>query len=511
MPLKRRNTMLNKLRKPGRAKSITAYVIFGAICLVFVFFGLTPGQSGFQGGGAAAIVNNSVISLADFKQRVQMVEQQYEATLGGMPAAQRQGLSRMIRERALNDLIAFEVISQAADEVGVTVADAEVRSRILSIPQFQEEGRFRREYYNRYLEYVRMSPAEFEEKIRKEISFNHLQDLFHQALAPVQGEVENEQVLRQAKANLSFIKVGESDLQKAAQVSDVAVNEYLAQEDGLKAAQERYEANKEEYSVEEQVKAKHILIQAKPDDEQAQQEALGKIKKIKSEISGDNFGELAKKHSEDKVSAEKNGDLGYFSRGRMVPAFEEVAFNLPVGEVSEPIKTQFGYHLIKVEDKKAATTKSFDQVKSAIARNLLVEKRAEEMMGQLQGLAKAGDMNAVEAKAKELGLKWQDTGEFELSRANIPKLGNAEKVLDRALELGQPGELVPELVEVDGQGYLVKLKALQVPEKLEAGDKKMEERMFAMRRSSEAFDSWYQARQEKADIERNLQLLSGQQ
>lgn len=122
-----------------------------------------------------------------------------------------------------------------------------------------------------------------------------------------------------------------------------------------------YEDHKVDYEQEEQVKASHILVE----DEEKAQDIMDKIDE------GEDFQELALEYSTDPGSAERGGDLGFFGRGRMVPEFEEVAFDLEVGEISEPVESQFGYHIIKVTDEKEAQLTPFEEVRDEIERDIL--------------------------------------------------------------------------------------------------------------------------------------------
>src|SRR5690606_23304099 len=134
-----------------------------------------------------------------------------------------------------------------------------------------------------------------------------------------------------------------------------------------------FDSKKNEFNKPEEVKAYHILI--KGDDDKA----LKKIKEIKAKVTPANFKSIASKETEDPSGLKKEGTLGWFAPGRMVPEFDKVAFSQKKGTISEPVKTQFGYHLIYVEDKKAAVTKTFDQVKDQIAEENVRKRKNKEL------------------------------------------------------------------------------------------------------------------------------------
>jgi len=161
----------------------------------------------------------------------------------------------------------------------------------------------------------------------------------------------------------TFIK---KEIEEKATVSDKEVREY-------------YDNNTEQFRT-DQVKASHILVDT-------EEEARDILKRIKN---GEDFAELAKRFSKDRGSASRGGDLGFFGRGRMIPEFEKVAFNLSKGEVSEPLKTRFGYHIIKVTDKKEGTQLALKDVKDRIREKLLAEKQGNLFESLVNSLMKEG-------------------------------------------------------------------------------------------------------------------------
>jgi len=144
-------------------------------------------------------------------------------------------------------------------------------------------------------------------------------------------------------------------------------------------AKNYYEKHKAELASVSQIRASHILVKTEAEAKQI----LEKLKK------GGNFAELAKKYSIDPGSAKNGGDLGYFSSGQMVPEFEQAAAKLKPGEISEPVKTKFGYHIIKVTDRKMGKPVEFEKVKSVIMQRLSAEKQKEVFDAYIEGLKKS--------------------------------------------------------------------------------------------------------------------------
>lgn len=205
-------TMAERLKKKLSAKSITAIILFGAIIVVFVLFGL-PGRLG-AGVGSVARVNNSLISIADFQQEENRIQQYYQSLFGSQMdfSSQRQ----LLKQQALENLVRMELVSQNAQENGILATDAEVRNFIVKeIPFFQQNGQFQREYYSRYLENTHSNPADFENKVRKDIANIRLRQLFETAAKLTDVEIKKLQDMQSQKINVSFVKIDQEALNKA--------------------------------------------------------------------------------------------------------------------------------------------------------------------------------------------------------------------------------------------------------------------------------------------------------
>ncbi|KHD87665.1 MAG: hypothetical protein OM95_13010 [Bdellovibrio sp. ArHS] len=225
--------MADKMKRQLSAKSVTAIVLFGAIILVFVFFGL-PGRLG-AGVGSVARVNNSLISVADFQQEENRIQQYYQNLFGSQMdfSSQRQ----LLRQQALENLVRMELVSQAAQKNGILTTDAEVANFIVKdIPFFQQNGQFQREFYSRYLESTRSSPGDFENKVRKDIANVRTRQMFELVSKPTAVEIQKIKELKSQKINILFAKVDSEAATKAmtkekAEAAVKALDEALAKGD----------------------------------------------------------------------------------------------------------------------------------------------------------------------------------------------------------------------------------------------------------------------------------------
>lgn len=227
------DSMAEKMKRKLSAKSVTAIVLFGAIIMVFVFFGLPANMGGAV--GSVARVNNSLVSVADFQQEENRIQQYYQNLFGSQMdfSSQRQ----LLRQQALENLVRMELVSQGAQKDGILTTDAEVRDFIVKdIPFFQQDGRFQRDLYSRYLEATHMSPGKFEDKVRKDVANVRTRYLFELSSRITEPELNVLQKMRSAKMNVAFAKIDEEAATKAlgkekAEAAIKALDEALAKGD----------------------------------------------------------------------------------------------------------------------------------------------------------------------------------------------------------------------------------------------------------------------------------------
>lgn len=502
-------TVFEKMRRPS-AKNIIAVILFGAIILVFALFGVTPNDTGTMQGGAAATVNKSVISLADFRQGVEQAENQYRMQLEGIPQAKRQEMQKYLSNKVLDDLIAYEVISQTAEEMGMKISDVEIRDQIMAIPAFQEDGKFRRERYDQYLNATRMKPKDFEDKIRKQALVSRVQKSFTSALEPVAGEAQTEKLIRETKYNVRFAGFSKAQLEQGWTPSNAEITQFLAVPENLEKVKKQYESSKSLYAQPEEVRARHILIKFEPGKKDSEEAALKKVQGIAKEAQGQDFAALAKKYSEDPGSQKQGGDLNFFGRGRMTPDFEKAAFALPVGQVSDPVKTEFGYHLIKVEARKEAKQRSFEESQNDVAKKMMAGQILNSKIDQLKAALKDGKKADVDAWVKNFNLKWDETGDVSVGQPYWPKLGEADVALDAIFKTGTTSGYVPQLAHSGDQYVILDVRSFSQP-KLGTEVSEMDKTALefaSMRRANDVFDAWIKNAVNQAKIKRNAALIS---
>jgi peptidyl-prolyl cis-trans isomerase D len=436
-------TMLDRMRrhkawlKWSLALVVLAFIIF----YIPAFLGVDDsGQGGATLTDAVATVEGREISVAEFQRTYQSQIQMYRSAYGGNVSEQ------MLKQLGIDQQILQQMVDEQASlaeaaRQGIDVSDAELASRIVTYPSFQENGQFIG--HDRYAALLRMqrppmSPEEFERGLRNSIVVEKLRTAITQWITVADRDVEQEFQRRNEKVKLELVSFGIDVFRPQVTVTDAELGPYFeANKEKYRLGEKRkiryvlvdvdtlrgtvkptereitraYNDGIELYSTPEQIRASHILLKTegkKEDEVKAKAEQI--LKDVKA---GGDFAALAKKYSEDEASAKNGGDLDFFARGRMDPAFEEAAFALQPGQVSDLVKSQFGFHVIKVTDKKAATIRTLDEVRPQIVDQITWEKaqaKATDMAEAMQNEIKTpADLEKAGASR---GFKVQESGFF---------------------------------------------------------------------------------------------------
>ena len=376
-------------------KKIVGIILLGLICLVFVFLGAPTQQLGI---GAAATVNNDLISMGDYQRELQKMEKRYSSLFGGDLDSTR----GFLRSAALENLISQQVIFQGGKEQGLKTTDKEVQSYIVKdIPSFRENGHFRKSFYKRYLDYTQMSPGKFEDLIRGDISSSRMRRVFQIVMAPTREEIQKEIRLKSQTVNLEFVKFDKVTLEKKAQVSANKVMENLKSPDFKKNVADYYKNNSDKFKG-------------------------------------------------DLESEEKN-----------------------------------------------------------IARKLLQQRMVDEWLSKIQKLVSEGKKDEAEKSVKKWGLKWQETGNFDLGSQSIPKVGEDMAAIKGVFSLSQ-GQMWNKIsVQSGGVRYILKLKAKgENKEVLTSQGRKSLHDQLAQDFSNEFFKQWVDITKAGFKIERNKRLMT---
>ncbi len=456
-------TMLDRMRRhQGWLKWSLALVV-----LTFVFFYvpdfLTPPNSG-AAGDAVATVQGRTITAGEFSRAYNAQMAQFRNVYGGNmnTAMLRQlGLDRQV----LQQMIDQQAVLAEAARLGISATDAEVRERIMTIPAFQENGQFIGEQrYRQLLRFQRppITAAQFEEEIRDSVILDKMRATLTEWITVSEDDADAEYRRRNEKVSIELVSFPSVSFLDKVQVTDAELAAYYEQNKETYRIGERrkvryllldvqairtnitvpeqdiqraYRQNIEQYTQPEQVRASHILLNTEGKDEA---EVRAKAEALRAQLAaGADFEALAKANSQDAASAARGGDLDFFGRGRMVPEFEQVAFSLPVGQLSDLVRSQFGFHIIKVTDKKAAEVQPLDAVRAQIAEQLTFERAQTRVQDLATAIANEVKTPAdLDKAANARGLKVQESPFFTRLEP-IPGLGASPEVSEQAFSLEQ--------------------------------------------------------------------------
>lgn len=493
---------------------VTMWALFSAIIVVFILWGLSPRTQGnglTSEGGAAATVNDATISFAQFSDTLENMRQdprfaQLQA-LGGDAARQ------ILQQQALYQLIEMELINQAAEKQHIMTGDTEVRDAIMGIPVFQENGQFSLNLYKAYLNSTRKTNTEFEDGVRRQLTLRRLLKTFTPALKPLPMEAEKTKELQNMKANLEFVAVPLDSLILPESIGAAEIKTFLAKGDSEGKIKDYFNTHKNDFSSPEKVKVRHILIRAANGDPEAEKKARQKIEDLAKQAKTTPFETLASQNSEDPGSKANGGLIDFFARGKMVPEFEKAAFSQAVNEIGQPVKTEYGFHLIQVLDKKAATTRSMDEVRDEIASILLSKEQTKTAIDALQEDLKKADSQAIQKFITANKLKWEETGSFSIDSPAVPKVGANDEILKAAFQLNAKTPYPGALFKEGSRGYIVRFKAMaaEKPNDKSKAAGELNDEMKNARRTEEVISKWLKELRKNATIVTSPKLAGPQQ
>lgn len=430
--------MLETIRRaqPVIIKAVLGAVVIAFVATIFLDWGWQrPGRSDAH----VATVGGEGISLHEFEITYNNLVDMYKRIYRDR-FTEDLARSLNLKQQALDSLIQRKLLIQAAKRQELTVADAELVSKVQAYPVFQVDGRFDRTRYMQVLRLSRLTPADFEQNQREEILLTKLESLLKDGVQVTDSELKEAFLREHERINVAYVRVDPERYitQVELSESDLAVYFQEHQERFRKPEQVRvayltidpesfvatievpderlaqyYEEHKEEFRQEEQVRARHILFKlgqqpTAEEETQARAEVEAAQKRIQD---GEGFAQVAQELSQDPASAQEGGDLGYFKRGEMVKPFEDVAFALNPGEMSDPVRTDFGFHIIKVEEVQEGGYRPLETVRDDLRGRLISEeaRRQAEMKAQEVHTLMSSAGGEWEAVAREHGLALRES------------------------------------------------------------------------------------------------------
>jgi parvulin-like peptidyl-prolyl isomerase len=493
-----------------RHKAIFSIIfILAALGLVVSMFGSGRGTIGVNTGtDVVARVYDQEIQSRELINLLNREMQRMEDYLRQQDSGQNPEQQKMMRQILMSQLNANQLLKRliyqrfiysTALDVGIRSAPETIREMIQEIPEFQKEGRFDPILYRQLIPRT----AAFEDELRKQIASETLQKSFESSLRVMSAsEIENQKWLGR-KITFETLTLSASQLPEVAAPTAAQLEEFKKQADTEARIQAFYNKNISRFRQEEEVRARHILV--KPDS--------GKdIQKIAQEIREGkiSFEEAAKKYSDDASNASRGGDLGFFKRGMMVPEFEAVAFSLKSpNEVSEPVKTQFGEHLIQFVERKEASERSLDQVREEILPDVWKEEKRQSQLKELVAAWTKLPKGPTEKDLAPYKLRWETQSPWSPTDMFFAPIGNVENQIEALLSLSAEKPFLNHSLSKAESFVLLRFVKVEdgaagasgSPRKSEAQN---ESALYADNKVSQAYDHFFRTRYEESEKKKKI-------
>jgi len=429
-------------------------------------------------------VNETKITYAQYKRAFDYHLNLYKEKYGSFRKEWESALKNVVIE----GLIREALLLQEAEKI-IKVTDEEIKQRIKESPQFKDsKGKFDEGKYQMALANPNIDWDKIYKQQRRYLLINKLEDKIKNEIKVSEEEIKKEFSHKNEKIRMKYVLIKpEEDKVSIGTITDSELEDY-------------YHNHIEAYQEPQQVRARHILI--KPENNN-KKEAKEKIEGILKEIkAGGDFEELAKKYSA-CPSKERGGDLGFFSRGRMVKPFEDAAFSLKPGEISDIVETNFGFHIIKLEEKKEARTIPLSEAKEGI-KNIIQNKKVKEEAEKIARVKVDEIYNKItqdlESVANEYSLEIKDSGLFG-HQEPIPELGYCPEFEEmfnlKPQEISKPMKI--------WQGFIIaQITEKQIDEVKYAKEKGTIKQNILKKKMETALEDWYKRKKAKAKITINF-------
>ncbi|MBI5115092.1 SurA N-terminal domain-containing protein [Candidatus Poribacteria bacterium] len=438
--------LLDFMRKNTRRFLIA---ITALIVPTFILWGGSVSSFSKKEDQSLAKVGRRKISLEEYGKYYQALREMTLANFRGSLTPEMEKTLNL-KQQALDRLIRKTLLDQEVDRLKIVVSDEEVQASLKKNPAFIKDGKFDASKWNALLNDPQVNWPALIEQEREQMRLQKLMDMIAFSARVTDEEVRNEYLRQRETVKIRYVAIRASDFGAGLDVSGDELSRY-------------YEQHKQEYAEPAQAKLSFVEIKktANPMDyEEMRKHAQSVLEKARA---GEDFAKLAETYSDDKASARKGGDLGFFGKGRMVKEFENVAFSLKPGEISDLVQTPFGYHIIKLEE-----TKGSGDSKEVHARHILLKVDAsedtlislEEQATQLS--VEAGKSGSLERAAAGMKLSAQTTPLFAETMKAIPAIGYVPEIADIVPGLAQ-GK-VSNVIETRTAYYVVQMTE-RIPER----------------------------------------------
>ncbi len=471
--------MLQSFR--DNTQSILVKIIIGFIIVTFALFGVDSLIGLTTAPNAPVTVNGIDISERQIADGIEFQRRQLLAQMGENADPSMLD-DNLLRGAVVQNLIEQELLKQNAASQGLRVSDQFLDSAILTTREFQVDGQFDRNQFEALLRNVGMTPLMYRDYLRNETVIGQGRNALLATAFVLPAEVERITRLDRQTRSFKYLEVDINTVLESIAVDDAAIDDYYQQNSDKFRSEEQvslsyvelnrqdisttitvdeaelrsqYDRMIETYEGEEAREAAHILVAV--DEQRTEEEALQQVQELVKKIdAGESFADVARQNSDDTGSAEMGGNLGFVEKGIMVPEFEEALFALESGQISSPVRTEFGYHLIQLKSIDSAEPPTFEQARAELENEQRLQKAESQFVARSEELDdlrfSASDLqeasDVLGLKIHETELFGRDGGESALTQA--PRLLSAAFSEDVLIN----GEN-SELIELDENRILV--------------------------------------------------------
>ncbi len=502
--------MLDILR--ANTKSVFTWLIVVGIVVVFaVNFG--PGSLS-KGGGCragdapyAARVNGRTIPASDWERQYRQLYQLYRQQAG--EAFSRELADQLgLPARAMEQVVDHELVVQEAKKRGLLVTREELTRAVHAMPSFQENGTFSFALYEESARAMYGSAGKFEAALKDDLLYQKMMSAVRETVKLPDAEVREAWQSESDRVALQFLRIPLTAVQPLVKPSPDEVKAFAAKE--TERIGKFYADNTARFDQKQKVRVRHVLARVGPggDDAAAKKKIADAQARVKK---GDDFAKVAEALSDDEGTRARGGDVGFVSEGLFDDAFASAALALAPGQVSAPVKTPSGWHLIKAEEVVAGKHLSVDEARETIARELLVKDRAVALARERAQAALAAAKGGKALAPVRLGSETivpEETGPFGRGTPFLPKLGDAPGLLPDAFA-AKAGQALSKIYDTAAGPVVAVVKQRDTPDPT-AFDAQRDALATRLknRKESQVVSGWLRTIRSAASVETNEGLLA---
>ena len=455
--------MLGAIR--NKSKGWVAYLIVGLITIPFALFGIQDYASR-SANNSIATVNGEDIDINIYYQELNSQQRNLQQQLG---AAYTQEIDNVLKQTLIDSLINEKLVENYADSLDIVTLDDEVRSVIEMNQAFLVDGVFSQDRYTQLLRLNSYSPAGYELAQSKALNREQIKINLNGSAFMSSAQTEQLNDLASQQRDVSYIAIQTENFEDEVSVTQSQISDYFNDNrssfvEGRKVKvdfveltldameepespsaedlQNLYDENEELYTNPERRRAQHILVE----NEDLANDLLGQIK------GGADFAELAKANSEDTSSNEEGGDLGFFESGLMGAEFDEAAFAMNIGDVSDVVATDYGYfHIIKLTDIEPKTIQNFEEVESQLASLYVKNAKEKELFGLLEEFVNLSYEESLDMVADQFNLEMQTSDYFAEGSSDYDPKFVASAFSSAVIDEGENSEVM----EINSEKFVV--------------------------------------------------------